>query len=719
MLVQSSPHQLFRLFVRIKNRIASLLACCFLTSVYAGTFNSPNLEKDGTLRPLSAQESLKYFEVPAGFQLELVASEPMVQEPVCFAFDPDGALFVCEWLTYMQDQYATGQSEPKSRVVKLEDTNQDGTFDKRTVFADSLVLPRSIIALHDRILVRMSHDSTIWAFFDDNKDGISDRKEIALAGEPVGGNIEHQDNSLLWNTDNRIYETGRSLLFKNGKLQFCKNIQRYGQWGLAHDDVGRVYGSGNSTPAQGWQSLAGYPNVTPPSDRGVFDANFICEVDDATDAGRQVTATGGQTMLRASQFGPYSGCYVIPDPVRRCVKIVAFEERNGVRVAAPHADFKGTEFIRSTDTYFRPVWTDIGPDGGLYIADMSRGIVQESQWFPTERTIDPNPQWLARYFRTKAWNMLGVHQRGRIYRLVPQDKNLLDPRPSFSTKSSAELVRYLGHDNGWWRDTAQKVIVCREDVAAIPELRKSFKDGNAHARLLAMRCLQAFDGLGADDIKTALKDPDDNVRTNAIAIAETRITQEPKLEEALAAMIDDPSSTVLSQLYSSLDNLHTVLAAKALKELVGKNATNGSILLLENMKNQLPQELKKYESGYTIFAGFCRECHGDGVNGLKIDGGLIAPVFAKNPRIEDASHVVRVMLKGAQGPLGPNENYGAGIMPPLEVMYNDDQIAAVANYIGIQWGNWKTPLTSEDIAQRRTELKERRNPFTYEELRRK
>lgn len=110
----------------IRRLAVGLLACGISVGTAADLPPNPNLEKDGTLRPLSAEEGLKLIQVPEGFQLELVASEPMVQEPVCFAFDPDGALFVCEWNTYMQDQYGTGQTEPKCRVVKLEDTDGDG-----------------------------------------------------------------------------------------------------------------------------------------------------------------------------------------------------------------------------------------------------------------------------------------------------------------------------------------------------------------------------------------------------------------------------------------------------------------------------------------------------------------------------------------------------------------------------------------------------------------
>ncbi|MES2920626.1 MAG: c-type cytochrome [Verrucomicrobiota bacterium] len=701
-----------------KIRIAvGLIAACLGITANAGEFASPNLTQEGTLKPLSVEESMKLIQVPKGFKIELVASEPMVQEPVCFAFDPDGALYVCEWLTYMQDQYATGQFEPRSRVVKLEDTDGDGKMDKRTVFADSLMLPRSIIALHDRVLVRMSNDSTIWAFYDDDKNGVSDRKEIAVQGSRVGGNIEHQDNSLLWNADNRIYETGRVLRFKDGKLHAERDIQRYGQWGLARDDVGRIFASHNNHPIKDWLCLGGYSPVNPPSDGAIKKANFICEVDDATDPGREVTATGGQSMLRSTQFGRWYGSYVIPDPVRRMVKILTFEEKGGLPKAVPHPDFKDTEFIRSPDTYFRPVWTDMGPDGGLYMADMSRGIVQEAEWFPTERTKNPKPAWLARYHRAKEWNMLGVNRRGRIYRLVPENKALLDPRPQFSKKTSAELVPYLGHRNGWWRDTAHKLIVCREDAEATPALRKTLVEGNGFARMLALRSLQAFGSLTPAEVGIALKDKDENVRTTAVAIAETMVAKEPRLENLLAGLVQDSSSTVLSQLYVTLKKIHTPSSAKTLGELVIKNPNNGSIALLKKASEKLPRHLENYRDGYTLYAGLCTECHGDGENGLKVDGALMAPLFAKNDRVKDGEYMVRVMLKGLQGPLGEGETYAAGIMPQLGGMYKDDQLAALANYIGFRWGNWKAPLKMEDVAKWRADSKTRLNPYTSEELR--
>lgn len=697
-------------------QLAVLLPLLCTAPLHAEELKTPNLTDEGTLKPFDPEKGLSLIQVPDGFKIELVAAEPMVQEPVCFTFDADGAMFVCEWNTYMQDQYGTGQDKSVCRVVKLVDTDGDGEMDKRTVFADGLMMPRSILALHDRVLVRMSHDSTIWAFFDDDKDGVSDRKEVAHKGGRVGGNIEHQDNSLVWNADNRIYATGQVYSYEGGQLKEHRSQGRYGQWGLTRDDVGRIYGSGNSVPVKNWMTMGGYPLISPQLDRSVYYAHFICDVDDATDPGHDVTATGGQTMIRSSQLGKYYGCYVIPDPVRRMVKMVKFEDREGQYVGTTPEEFKDSEFIRSPDTYFRPVWAEMGPDGGLYIADMSRGIIQESEWFPTERTENPKQRWIERYYRTKKWDMLGVNSRGRIYRVIPEDKSKLNPKPDLSNKTSAELVQYFSHSSGWWRDTAHKLIVCRGDKSAVPALREALKEKHPMARMLALRCLQAFGELKAEELKSFLTDGSEYVRTTAIAIAVDYVDEHPELIVAMGPLVSDKSSMVLTQLYASLGKMRQANAQVLKKAIVQNRKEHKGLALLIQDEQKLPGHLKKYQPGYMAFSGFCSDCHGDGEKGLLTDGKLMAPVFSNNKRIKDPDYLVSVILKGIQGELGEGETYAAGLMPPLEGMYDDQKLAELANYIGMRWGGWKQPLSPEDVAALRKKNAGRKLPWTYEEL---
>ena len=103
---------------------------------------------------LTPAQSMAKIVMPPGYRLELVVSEPMVQDPVAIDFDPDGRMYVIEMVGYMEDMPASTEHNPTGRVVVLEDTNDDGTMDKRTVFADGLVLPRALKVLDRGVLDR-------------------------------------------------------------------------------------------------------------------------------------------------------------------------------------------------------------------------------------------------------------------------------------------------------------------------------------------------------------------------------------------------------------------------------------------------------------------------------------------------------------------------------------------------------------------------------------
>src|SRR6478672_3303989 len=102
---------------------------------------------------LSPEDEMKTFFMPPGYHVELVASEPMIEEPILIDWDPDGRLWVIEELGYMQDLPATTEREPLGRISVLEDTNNDGKMDKKTVFLDGLVLPRALKVLDKGVLV--------------------------------------------------------------------------------------------------------------------------------------------------------------------------------------------------------------------------------------------------------------------------------------------------------------------------------------------------------------------------------------------------------------------------------------------------------------------------------------------------------------------------------------------------------------------------------------
>src|SRR5215217_5382491 len=157
---------------------------------------------------LSPQESLKSIHLQKGYHLELVASEPMIHEPVAITWDGNGRMYVAEMNTYMQDADGTGEMKAVSTVKMLEDTNGDGKMDKSTVFIDKMLLPRMILALDDRILVNETNSNHIYSYRDTNGDGKADEKKMVYRNDVVStSNLEHQKSGLMWNLDNKVYVT--------------------------------------------------------------------------------------------------------------------------------------------------------------------------------------------------------------------------------------------------------------------------------------------------------------------------------------------------------------------------------------------------------------------------------------------------------------------------------------------------------------------------------
>ena len=227
-------------------------------------------EADSTF--YSPEESMKRIYLAPGYRLELVASEPMIEEPVLCVWDGNSRMYVAEMRTYMQDADGTDQDLPKSRVSMLEDTDGDGKMDKVSRFADNMVLPRMILPLDDRIIINETYTNDYYSYRDTDGDGVADEKELLYGGGKAGGNLEHQNSGLTWGIDNWIYtaRTGdQRHRFIGGKWTSERLYSDNGQWGLAMDDVGRFFlsAAGGEKPAYGFQQLPHYGKLSLPGER--------------------------------------------------------------------------------------------------------------------------------------------------------------------------------------------------------------------------------------------------------------------------------------------------------------------------------------------------------------------------------------------------------------------------------------------------------------------
>ncbi len=456
--------------------------------------------------------------------------------------------------------------DPVCRVVVLEDQNGDGVMDKRTVFADGLVLPRTIKTIDGAVLV--GEPPNLWLMKDTNGDLKADSKVlISDSFGRRGGNIEHNANSLIWGIDNWLYTSEHDwhLRYHDGKFEVMPTLNR-GQWGGAIDDDGRVYRDVNNQPIFVDITPARYfmrnPDVT--RTRGLYES--MMSLEDAVawparatlgvnrgyrdqnfrpDGSSKILQGAGAPIVYRGDRLPkeLQGNVFITDSPTNLVHRFVIDD-NGGQLTARNGYKKG-EMVASTDERFRPVQLASAPDGTLYIVDMYRGVVQD---------VTYQTDYLKTYIKNHQLEL--PVSRGRIWRLV-HDGTRLDVTPHLSEETPAGLVRYLSHPNGWWRDTAQQLLVQRGDKSVVPALRALVRDApDWRTKLHAMGTLDGLDSLDQATVQVAIADQNPEVRAWGIRWSEHWLGEpgNPFAAELLR-LIDDPNWTVRRQVAASIGAL--------------------------------------------------------------------------------------------------------------------------------------------------------------------
>ncbi|HZJ15469.1 MAG TPA: c-type cytochrome [Chthoniobacteraceae bacterium] len=530
---------------------------------------------------LTPQEAMKTFKIAAGFEVQRVAAEPLIEAPIALSWDDQGRLYVVEMRGFMHDVDGTGEDQPIGRVSRLEDVNGDGVMDKATAFADNLVLPRAVMAVGDGVLIGEPPNLT-W-YRDTDGDGVADKKEIVSDKfGTAGGQPEHMANSPTWMMDNWIWCSNHPFRyrFQNGKFTSAAT-QGFGQWGRSQDDWGRQFFNYNSdflrcdivppefyarNPRLAERTAINYQVMrdqmtwpampTPGVNRGYIEDSR--KPDGALTKGtlrpdgtlQSCTAACGAAIYRGDLFPrEFRGNAFIPEPSGNLVKRIVVTENDGLPDAKNAA--QGSEFLTSSDERFRPVNTYTGPDGALYVVDMARGILQH-KGFLTYYLV-------ANIQERKLEQPLNL---GRIYRIVPVGAK---PMPVTLPREPAAIVLLLAHANGWVRDAAQRVLVERGDASVVEAVKAIATTGaTPQARLHALWTLEGLGALTPDFITARLRDPDPQVRCAAVRLADST------LETELVKLTDDPSAAVRLNL------------AFALSALPGPEVEKALVTLLEN-----------------------------------------------------------------------------------------------------------------------------------------
>lgn len=531
---------------------------------------------------LSPEEEVKRFHLPAGYRAELVAAEPFVQEPVAIDFDADGRMWVVEMRGYMPNIKGTGEDQQVGRIVVLEDTDDDGRMDKATVFLDGLVLPRAIKVLERGVLV--AAPPNLWLVRDTTGDLKADTKELVRSDYgTTGSNPEHNANGLLWGLDNWIHNAnfgGQFRVARVGPIVFRETPEE-GQWGVSIDEYGRMYRNSNEDPLRADLVSSHYATRNPSfgSVRGIYErltTNVPVWPGHKTPAVnrgyRPETLRADSTLAHYTSAGSPTA-YVgdrLPRELRRSVFVTEpagnlvgrfdIREQEDGTVAA-HTAYDHAEFMTADDERFRPVNLASAPDGTLYVVDMYRGIIQHRVF-------------ITGYLEQKIIErgLEGPNGFGRIWRIVHTSARRGE-RPRLSAKTASELVQYLAHPNGWWRMTAQRLLVERGDIAVAPALRalvRSHPDDRTR-----LHALWTLDGLGEVDaqlLRSALADTSPHVRAAAIRVSEPRLAEANTLVYTeVMRLLPDRAPVVRRQLAASLGELPKTRRDAAMLDVITRH----------------------------------------------------------------------------------------------------------------------------------------------------
>ena len=497
-----------------------------------------------------AQEAAT-FRLPPGFRADLVAAEPLVHSPVAMQFDPQGRLWVVEMTGYMQNPTGAEETEPSGKIVVLVDTNGDGRMDRRTVFLDGLVMPRALMLTGDGVVV--AEPPNLWFARDTNGDGRADEKvrianDYATQNDPKLGdksNPEHASNGLLWARDNWVYSANHTqrMRWNGSPTNWLKSPTIFrGQWGLSQDDRGRLFHNSNSDQIRADlipdTYLSRNPNLRAP-----FGANVQLSPDQRlwtarvnpgvnrgyqpgqlTPEGHLATFTGacGPVVYRGDQLGPdLFGDVFLCEPTGNVIRRNRLLNQNGLLTATNAYDH--TEFLTSTDERFRPVNLYNGPDGGLYVVDLHRGLIQHRIYLTS---------YLRKQLESR--NLMTPVDHGRIWRIVNTNRPAGTPRPLGPKPTTGELVSRLTDPNGFWRDTAQRMLVEKADPTAtrMLQLLVQTNTNSAAGRLAALWTLEGLGTLDLSTVEAALADSDGAVRSAALRLTE-RFLDGPEREAAL------------------------------------------------------------------------------------------------------------------------------------------------------------------------------------------
>lgn len=555
--------------------------------------------------PLSPEASMETFDIHGDFVVELFAAEPHIWDPVDLVFDEDGNAYAVEMPDY---PYKPEEGKGKGRIKFLKDTDRDGLVDESSVFAEGLPDATSLFPWKGGLVVTSA--PYIYYLKDSNGDGQADIKEILFSGF-FENNSEAQITNLRLGVDNWIYAAnngqpgdvtyakkpdaapinmrGADFRFRLDKDEF-ELESGTAQFGQTLDDWGNKFFTQNTLhiqqsviPRRYLERHGHLPSTS--VNQNISDHDFTMyqltpppywraertrrrniqfqeqKLDRVEHADKYFTGASGGTYYNGDAFPEdFYGNIFTGDVAGNLVHrdILVPDDHSPTFIAKRASEESDKEFLASTDPWFRPVGFTVGPDGYLYMVDFYRQHIETPVSIPDDLKEE--------------MDFMHGENHGRIYRIRP--KNVTEKRNlnvNISKMNPSEWVQLLIHENGWWRSTAQRLILENPDPGLSPTLKNLVSnEKNEKAKVHALYLLASLNTLEEEMVKKALESEHVGLQKNALILAENF----PGLKNVITQKTNSLSPQVAMQAILSLGQYDDPFTVETFASLLAEKGEN-------------------------------------------------------------------------------------------------------------------------------------------------
>ncbi len=528
------------------------------------------------------------FHIQPGFDLTLVASEPLLQDPVDLEFDEHGNIFVLEMPGYpMEDQ--------QSYIVQLIDSNNDGLYDERKIIAEHLNMATSIMPYSKGILV--AAPPYLLHLKDLNHDGLYHDIDTLMGGFSTG-NLQHNYNGLMSGLDGWIYaanggnsgvpfwwgDTTTALPLRGRDFRFnlqSKTLERLGEssggFGLTANEWGHLFETHNLNhishlvfPERYHHNLSlpiehALENISDHDENGLSRIYPIGEQESRVNHPEQsgyFSGACGITYYGGAALGEEMDQTIwIADVVLNLIHIDKLNPN--VSSYAASRVYQNKDFLASNDRSFRPVNMSAGPDGSMYIVDMYREVIEHPEWIPDEME--------------NKMDLNAGKDKGRIYK-VSRSKNPLHKVDFGIFKTNAGCIDALKHSNQWIRKTAHRLLLeTKLNTIDTQALYKLILSSDAMAKSHALWVLHFHNMLNVEILYSALQDQSPEVREQALLLAEQSISDDDSLMVLCSDLLSDTTARVRMQAALTLSTLPAIDFKRHLRVLTSKLMVSSSL----------------------------------------------------------------------------------------------------------------------------------------------